>query len=120
MSVKRQRRDWKAVYLEYCESGLSVEQFGRTIGVSGSWITENFRRLSRAGEVVYPLPKESPAQEPSFMPLIMNDATAANPAEADDHHQILKITIGKAVMEIPSGISEDTLKSVIRIACEVC
>ena len=119
MSAKRQRRDWKAVYLEYCESGLSVEQFGRTIGVSGSWITENFRRLSRAGEVVYPLPKESLVQKPAFMPLTLNEASAADPAEANDK-SVLKVTIGKAVMEIPVGISEDILKSVMRIAREIC
>ena len=119
MSAKRQRRDWKAVYLEYCESGLSVEQFGRAIGVSGSWITENFRRLSRAGEVVYPLPKESPAQGTVFLPIDPADMLPADPAEADDN-SVLKVTIGKAVMEIPAGISEDILKRVMRIACEVC
>ena len=120
MSAKRQRRDWKAVYLEYCESGLSVEQFGRTIGVSGSWITENFRRLSRAGEVVYPLPKESPAEEPAFISMAPADISLTVPTEADDNHSALKITIGKAVIEISAGISEDTLKSVMQIACEIC
>ena len=119
MSTKRQRRDWKAVYLEYCESGLSVEQFGRTIGVSGTWITKNFRRLSRAGEVVYPLPKESLVQKPAFMPLTLNEASAADPAEANDK-SVLKVTIGKAVIEIPVCAREDTLKSVIKIACEIC
>ena len=120
MSEKRQRRDWKAVYLEYCESGLSVEQFGRTIGVSGSWITENFRRLSRAGEVVYPLPKESAAQEAVFLPIDPADMLPADPATADDDNSVLKVMIGKAVIEIPAGFSESTLKSVMRIACEIC
>ena len=119
MSSNRQSRDWRAVYQEYCASGLSVEKFSKTIGVSGSWVTENFRRLSRAGEVVYPLPKESPRQEPAFMPLTLTDATAADPAGPDDK-SVLKITTGKAVMEIPAGISEDILKSVMRIACEIC
>ena len=91
MPAKRQRRDWKAVCLEYCESGLSVEQFGRTIGVSGSWITENFRRLSRAGEVVYPLPKESPAQGTVFLPIDPSDILPADPVEADDDNSVLKL-----------------------------
>ena len=119
MSSNRQSRDWKAVYQEYCASGLSVEKFSKTIGVSGSWITENFRRLSKAGEIIYPLPKESAAREPAFMPLTLTDATAADPAGPDDK-SVLKVTIGKAVMEIPSGTSEDILKSVMRIACEIC
>ena len=120
MSEKRQRRDWKAVYLEYCESGLSVEQFGRTIGVSGTWITKNFRRLGKAGEIVYPLPNEPAAQGPVFIPLDPTETPAANHVETDNHYPTMKITIGKAVMEIPSGISGDTLKSVMQIVCEIC
>ena len=119
MSSNRQSRDWRAVYQEYCASGLSVEKFSKTIGVSGSWVTENFRRLSKAGEIVYPIPKESAAQEPAFMPLTLTDAPAADPTGPDDK-SVLKVTIGKAVMEIPTGISEETLKSVMRIACEIC
>ena len=120
MSAKHQSRDWKVVYQEYCASGLSVEQFGKMIGVSGSWITENFRRLSKAGEVVYPLPKESAAQEAVFLPIDPADMLPTDPATADDDNSVLKVTIGKAVMEIPAGISEDILKRVMQIACEIC
>ena len=53
------------------------------------------------------------------MPLTLTDAPAADPADPDDK-SVLKITIGKAVMEIPAGINEDILKSVMQIACEIC
>ena len=119
MSSNRQSRDWRAVYQEYCASGLSVEKFSKTIGVSGSWVTENFRRLSKAGEIVYPIPKESAALEPTFMPLTLTDAPVTDSAGPDDK-SVLKVTTGKAVIEIPTGISEKTLKSVMRIACEIC
>ena len=117
MSAKRQSRDWKAIYQEYCASGLSVEQFGKRIGVSGSWVTENFRRLARTGEIIYPLPKESPAGEPAFLPLNLTDPSGT---AADIGPVVLKVTIGKVVIEIPAEYSTEILRSVLRIACEIC
>ena len=117
MSSKRQSRDWKAVYQEYRASGLSMEQFGKRIGVSGSWVTENFRRLARTGEIIYPLPKESPAEEPAFLPLNLTDPPIT---AVDKNPSTLKVTIGKVVIEVPAEYSGETLRSVLRIACEIC